>query len=227
MKRAHNRDLYLSFVNFSSFGHEGGAFGQRARGLEWRLGPSACRRTIDALIASGVHHPYPVRAVVRPIQAKCALAAVHGASPAERGVAVPQWRHLAIMIGGFRIAALSLHGRTRDARSSSCSSRARVRSTSGRSPSGCTDEMCATLRKRHAWAVVERRGVPLRGARRCRDASTQAQRSTLEPLQHAVIFTAPLLRSQLSADSIRRAVVECEAAPLTVAKADRNVFNSR
>src|SRR6185503_6892863 len=67
-KRARHRDLYLSFVNFSFFGDEGDVFGNVLATLCGALSRGAARRTLDALLAYGVHDPYPVRAVVRPIR---------------------------------------------------------------------------------------------------------------------------------------------------------------
>jgi glycogen debranching enzyme len=116
MKRAQNRDLYLSFVNFSSFGQEGDVFGNVLAVLSGALEPSACRRTIDALLASGVHEPYPVRAVVRPIRKQSALWRPYMAR--HRQNSAWQYHNGGIwpMIGGFWIAALARHGRKRVAR---------------------------------------------------------------------------------------------------------------
>jgi glycogen debranching enzyme len=116
MKRAHNRDLYLSFVNFSSFGQEGDVFGNVLAVLSGALGPSACRRTIDALLASGVHEPYPVRAVVRPIRKQSALWRPYMAR--HRQNSAWQYHNGGIwpVVGGFWIAALARRGRKRVAR---------------------------------------------------------------------------------------------------------------
>src|SRR5687767_2254454 len=73
LKRAHHRDLYLSFVNFSFFGDEGDVFGNVLATLCGALSAHAARRTLDALLSSGVHEPYPVRAVVQPIRKQSAL----------------------------------------------------------------------------------------------------------------------------------------------------------
>jgi glycogen debranching enzyme len=116
MKRAHNRDLYLSFVNFSSFGQEGDVFGNVLAVLSGALGPNSSRRTIDALLASGVHEPYPVRAVVRPIRKQSALWRPYMAR--HRQNSAWQYHNGGIwpMIGGFWISALARHGRKRVAR---------------------------------------------------------------------------------------------------------------
>ena len=116
LKRARHRELYLSFVNFSFFGEEGDVFGNVLAVLSGALSGNACRRTLDSLVASGVHEPYPVRAVVQPIRKQSALwrpyMARHRQNSAwqyHNGGAWP-------MLGGFWIAALARHGRKRLAR---------------------------------------------------------------------------------------------------------------
>ena len=61
--KARNRDLFLSFVNFSFFGDEGDVFGNVLAVLYGLTDARASKRTIDALMQSRVHEPYPVRAV--------------------------------------------------------------------------------------------------------------------------------------------------------------------
>jgi glycogen debranching enzyme len=116
LKRARNRDLYLSFVNFASFGEEGDVFGNVLAVLSGALAPSASRRTIDALLASGVNAPYPVRAVVQPIRKQSALWRPYMAR--HRQNAAWQYHNGGIwpMVGGFWIAALARCGRKRLAR---------------------------------------------------------------------------------------------------------------
>jgi glycogen debranching enzyme len=116
LKRARHRDLYLSFVNFSFFGDEGDVFGNVLATLCGALSAHAARRTLDALLSSGVHEPYPVRAVVQPIRKQSALwrpyMARHRQNSAwqyHNGGAWP-------MVGGFWVAALARCGRKRQAR---------------------------------------------------------------------------------------------------------------
>jgi hypothetical protein len=113
LKRARNRDLYLSFVNFSFFGDEGDVFGNVLAVLSGALTASACRRTVDALLASGVHEPYPVRAVVRPIRKQSALWRPYMAR--HRQNSAWQYHNGGIwpMVGGFWVAALARCGRKR------------------------------------------------------------------------------------------------------------------
>ncbi len=117
LKGARNRDLYLSFVNFSFFGDEGDVFGNVLAVLCGALSASACRRTLDALLASGVHEPYPVRAVVRPIRAQSALWRPYMVR--HRQNSAWQYHNGGIwpMVGGFWVAALARRGRKRLARS--------------------------------------------------------------------------------------------------------------
>jgi glycogen debranching enzyme len=66
-RKARNRDLYLSFVNFSFFGEEGDVFGNLLAVLMDLADTRASRRVLDALLAARVNRPYPVRAVCEPI----------------------------------------------------------------------------------------------------------------------------------------------------------------
>jgi hypothetical protein len=116
LKRARNRDLYLSFVNFSFFGEEGDVFGNVLATLCGAMSASASRRTLDALLKSRVHDPYPVRAVVQPIRTRSALWRPYMAR--HRQNSAWQYHNGGIwpMVGGFFVAALARHGRKREAR---------------------------------------------------------------------------------------------------------------
>jgi len=115
-KRARHRDLYLSFVNFSFFGDEGDVFGNVLATLCGALSRGAARRTLDALLAYGVHDPYPVRAVVRPIRKQSALWRPYMAR--HRQNSAWQYHNGGVwpVVGGFWVAALARCGRKRDAR---------------------------------------------------------------------------------------------------------------
>ncbi len=67
LKKAKGRDLYLSFVNFSFFGDEGDVLGNLLAIVGGAADDDRATRTVDALLAAGVHEPYPVRSVVQPI----------------------------------------------------------------------------------------------------------------------------------------------------------------
>jgi len=66
-RKAHNRDLYLSFVNFTFFGEEGDVFGNLLATLFGLADARATRRVIRALLSAKVNDPYPVRVVCDPI----------------------------------------------------------------------------------------------------------------------------------------------------------------
>ena len=65
--RARNRELYLSFVNFSFWGEEGDVFGNLLAILLGLADGAATRRILRALERDNVHDPYPVRVVCDPI----------------------------------------------------------------------------------------------------------------------------------------------------------------
>jgi hypothetical protein len=67
-QRARNRDLYLSFVNFSFFGDEGDAFGNVLAVLCGLTDDASAHRTLRALKHAGVDTPYPLRSVCDPIR---------------------------------------------------------------------------------------------------------------------------------------------------------------
>jgi glycogen debranching enzyme len=71
----------------------------------------ASRRTLDALLAAGVHEPYPVRAVVAPIRRTNTLWRPYMAR--HRQNLVWQYHNGGVwpMVGGFWIAALVRCGR--------------------------------------------------------------------------------------------------------------------
>jgi hypothetical protein len=116
LKRARNRDLYLSFVNFSFFGEEGDVFGNVLAVLSGALSLRACRRTLDALLEARVHDPYPVRAVVQPIHEQSALWRPYMAR--HRQNSAWQYHNGGIwpIVGGFWVAALARCGLRRHAR---------------------------------------------------------------------------------------------------------------
>src|SRR5512146_3162587 len=116
LRRARNRDLYLSFVNFSFFGEEGDVFGNLLAVLCGLADHRASRRTLDALQRAKVSRLYPVRAVTRPIRRRSALWRPYMAR--HRQNEVWQYHNGGIwpMIGGFWVAALAAAGRLSQAR---------------------------------------------------------------------------------------------------------------
>lgn len=116
LRRARNRDLYLSFVNFSFFGEEGDVFGNVLAVLCGLADPRASRRTLDALQGAKAARLYPVRAVTHPIRRRSALWRPYMAR--HRQNEVWQYHNGGIwpMVGGFWIAALAAAGRLPQAR---------------------------------------------------------------------------------------------------------------
>ena len=65
--RARNRDLYLSFVNFSFFGDEGDAFGNILAILTGLADRAQAQRVVRALRQRGADDGYPLRALCDPV----------------------------------------------------------------------------------------------------------------------------------------------------------------
>ncbi|HEY1892755.1 MAG TPA: glycoside hydrolase 100 family protein [Steroidobacteraceae bacterium] len=116
LRRSRNRDLYLSFVNFSFFGEEGDVFGNLLAVLCGLASPRASRRTLDALQRAKVSRLYPVRVVTRPIRRRSALWRPYMAR--HRQNEVWQYHNGGIwpMVGGFWVVALAAAGQLPQAR---------------------------------------------------------------------------------------------------------------
>jgi glycogen debranching enzyme len=116
LQRGRDRDLYLSFVNFSFFGEEGDVFGNVLAVLLGLADAPATRRTLDALTKARVNDPYPVRAVTRPIKHKSSLWRPYMSR--HRQNQAWQYHNGGIwpMVGGFWITTLVAAGRGEQAR---------------------------------------------------------------------------------------------------------------
>jgi glycogen debranching enzyme len=116
LKKGRDRNLYLSFVNFSFWGDEGDVFGNVLAVLLGLADERATRRTLDALTKAQVGEPYPVRAVTHPIRHKSSLWRPYMAR--HRQNQVWQYHNGGIwpMVGGFWVAALAAAGRGSQAR---------------------------------------------------------------------------------------------------------------
>jgi glycogen debranching enzyme len=116
LRRGRDRDLYLSFVNFSFFGEEGDVFGNVLAVLLGLARGRASRRTLDALSKAHVNVPYPMRAVTHPIKQENFLWRPYMARHRQNHV----WQYhnggIWPMVGGFWVAALSAAGRRGQAR---------------------------------------------------------------------------------------------------------------
>jgi hypothetical protein len=115
LRSTQDRDLYLSFVNFSFFGEEGDVFGNVLAVLLGLADARASRRTLDALTRSRASEPYPIRAVTRPIKRASLLWRPYMAR--HRQNLVWQYHNGGVwpMVGGFWIAALVACGRKQQA----------------------------------------------------------------------------------------------------------------
>jgi glycogen debranching enzyme len=115
LRSARQRDLYLSFVNFSFFGEEGDVFGNVLAVLLGLADARASRRTLDALTRARASEPYPIRAVTRPIKRASILWRPYMAR--HRQNLVWQYHNGGVwpMVGGFWIAALVAGGRRQQA----------------------------------------------------------------------------------------------------------------
>ncbi len=117
LRRARDRDLYLSFVNFSFFGEEGDVFGNVLAVLLGLANARATERTLDALTAAHVSDSYPVRVVTRPIKETSPLWRPYMARHRQNHV----WQYhnggIWPMVGGFWITALAAAGRRDQAQS--------------------------------------------------------------------------------------------------------------
>jgi glycogen debranching enzyme len=116
LKNGRDRDLYLSFVNFSFWGEEGDVFGNVLAVLMGLTDELATRRTLDALTRARVGDPYPVRAVTHPIRQRSSMWRPYMARHRQNHV----WQYhnggIWPMVGGFWVAALAADGRREQAR---------------------------------------------------------------------------------------------------------------
>jgi glycogen debranching enzyme len=115
LKKGRDRDLYLSFVNFSFWGEEGDVFGNVLAVLMGLTDKRATNRTLAALTRAQVNDPYPVRAVTRPIRQQSSLWRSYMARHRQNHV----WQYhnggIWPMVGGFWVVALAACGRREQA----------------------------------------------------------------------------------------------------------------
>lgn len=109
-RKAKNRELYLSFVNFSYFGEEGDVFGNLLALLCGLADGEATRRTLRALGRAGIAEPWPVRVVCAPIPSGDALWRAY----MSRHLQNLEWQYhnggIWPFVGGFWVAALAQSG---------------------------------------------------------------------------------------------------------------------
>jgi glycogen debranching enzyme len=117
LRRGRDRNLYLSFVNFSFFGEEGDVFGNVLAVLLGLADAGARMRTLRALTKAHVNDPYPVRTVTHPIKQNSSLWRPYMARHRQNHI----WQYhnggIWPMVGGFWITALVAAGRSEQAKS--------------------------------------------------------------------------------------------------------------
>jgi len=109
-RNARNRDLYLSFVNFTFFGEEGDVFGNLLALLCGLADREATRRTLLALDRAGIAESWPVRVVCEPIPASSFLWRAYMSRHRQN----LEWQYhnggVWPFVGGFWVTALALAG---------------------------------------------------------------------------------------------------------------------
>jgi len=110
-RNAKNRGLYLSFVNFASYGDEGDVFGNLLAVLCGVADAGQEMRVLRALERAGVHRPYPVRVVCDPISSKSRMWRPYMSR--HRQNFAWQYHNGGIwpFVGGFWVAALAQAGK--------------------------------------------------------------------------------------------------------------------
>ncbi len=109
-EKAKNRELFLSFVNFSFFGEEGDVFGNLLALLCGLADGAAAQRTLRALEHAGIAEAGPVRAVCVPIRPADSLWRDYMSRHQQN----LEWQYhnggIWPFVGGFWVAALMLAG---------------------------------------------------------------------------------------------------------------------
>jgi hypothetical protein len=115
-EKARQRDLYLSFVNFSFFGDEGDVLGNLLAILCGLADAPARKRVLDSIQAQAIAGPYPVRAVCAPIEEASFLWRPYMSRHAQNFA----WQYhnggIWPFVGGFWVSALVADGRAAQAR---------------------------------------------------------------------------------------------------------------
>lgn len=114
--RARNRDLYLSFVNFSFWGEEGDVFGNLLAILFGLADAGQARRILRALDKAAIDAPYPVRVTCEPIGRRDSLWRAYMARHRQNF----EYRYhnggIWPFVGGFWVMTLARLGKRRRAR---------------------------------------------------------------------------------------------------------------
>lgn len=115
-RRARNRDLYLSFVNFSFFGEEGDVYGNLLATLLGLADEAQANAVLGTLERAGVDEPWPARVVCEPISRSDPLWREYMAR--HRQNLEHQYHNGGCwpFVGGFWVMALAAVGRLEPAR---------------------------------------------------------------------------------------------------------------
>ena len=115
-RRARNRDLYLSFVNFSFWGEEGDVFGNLLAVLLGLAGDARAHGILHRLDSADIEHPRSVRVTLAPIEPYSPLWRTYMGRHQQN--AVYQYHNGGCwpMVGGFWVMALAAVGERRRAR---------------------------------------------------------------------------------------------------------------
>ena len=116
-QRAKNRDLYLSFVNFSFWGEEGDVFGNLLAVLLGLASDARARGIVHRLGTAGIEQPVPVRATLTPIEPYSPLWRAYMGRHGQNRVYQYHNGGCWPMVGGFWVMVLWAMGETRRAQS--------------------------------------------------------------------------------------------------------------
>ncbi len=114
-QRVHERDLYLSFVNFSFWGEEGDVFGNLLAILLGLAGDSRAHGIMQKLLVEQIERPVPVRVTLLPIEPYSPLWRTYMARHQQNMVYQYHNGGCWPMVGGFFVMALAALGETRRA----------------------------------------------------------------------------------------------------------------
>lgn len=115
-RRARNRDLYLSFVNFSFWGEEGDVFGNLLAVLFGLAGDARAHGILHRLDSAQIEEPRSVRATLAPIEPYSPLWRTYMGRHQQNNVYQYHNGGCWPMVGGFWVMALAALGEKRRAR---------------------------------------------------------------------------------------------------------------
>lgn len=114
-RKAENRDLYLSFVNFSFWGEEGDVFGNLLAMLFGLADDGHSERILRVLREKNIHEPCPVRVVTSPIAPDDLLWRDYMARHRQNFAFSYHNGGCWPFVGGFLVLVLAMRGKTAEA----------------------------------------------------------------------------------------------------------------